>query len=87
MVPTRLQKDALQEFLNEHLGMAKMKALMRIYVFWSSMDRGNKKIDENVPRLRARSQSPPVECQSCPEMENLLFKLHINHKRLVNGAY
>ena len=62
-------KRILKDFHTDHLGMARIKALMRSYVFWLNMD---KELVENVESCRScviAGKAPPVKFTPWPKTD------------------
>lgn len=56
IIPTRLRSDVLDDLHKGHLGMVKMKALARSYVWWPGMD-------QEIERLT-------LQCPGCQMIQN-----------------
>ena len=77
VIPGTLQKRKLKDFHTGHTGIARMKSLIRSYVFWSYMDKG---IEENVKFCRGctiAAEAQPVKFTPWPKTERPCSRLHI----------
>ena len=60
VIPAVLTKKILKDFHTGHLGMSRMKALIRSYIYWPGMD----KDIENMQKLCIGSKSTSHKIQS-----------------------
>ena len=57
MIPTKLAKLVLNELHSSHLGIVRMKAMARSYVWWQNIDRD---IETRCEKCQATQSAPPV---------------------------
>ena len=60
IVPKRLQNQVLEELHRSHVGIARMKALARSYVWWPKLDEDIECLIKSCQRCQAVKNAPPV---------------------------
>lgn len=69
-IPTEVQKQILQECYSRHLGMSRMKILMRSYVYCPIMDRDIENCVKSCKGYALAAKASPVKYQSQPEADS-----------------
>ena len=67
VIPTALQKRILKEFYVSHLGMSRMKSLMRSYVNWTYMNRNIKNTVKACKGCALVAKKPPIKLSPWPK--------------------
>ena len=63
VIPTSLQKHMLKEFHVGHLGISKMKSLMRCYTYWLKMGEDIQNLVKSCRGCGLVAMSPPIKFQ------------------------
>ena len=78
VVPATLQKKILKDFHTGHPVAARMKSLMRSYVYWRNID---KDIEEKVKACRGCSlatKAPPIQFRPWPKADYPWSRIHMD---------
>ena len=60
IIPHYLQDKVMAELHKEHLGIAKMKAVARSYVWWKGIDRDLEQVAKSCSECVAVKQAPDL---------------------------
>ncbi|XP_054257058.1 uncharacterized protein K02A2.6-like [Macrosteles quadrilineatus] len=88
VIPNTLQKEVLKELHIGHLGMSKMKAMARSYVYWKNLDNDIENLVNNCDKCKQKRNEPsklnhhPWEEPTAP-----WHRSHLDFCGPVNGNY
>ena len=87
VIPTVLTKKILKDFHTGHLGINRMKALMRSYVYWPSMDKDIENMVKSWKSCASVAKAPSIKFNSWPKTDKLWSCLHIDYTGPIKGTY
>ena len=80
-------KEKFEKFLTGHLGMSRMKALMRSYVYWLGMDKDIENMVKLCKSCTLVAKAAPIKFNPWPKTDKPWSCLHINYVGLIKGTY
>lgn len=87
VMPVVLQRRMLKEFHQGHPGIARMKALMRSYIYWPKMDKDIEQIVKACRGCQLAAKAPPVKIIPWPKTDVPWTRLHIDYAGPMNGHH
>ena len=87
VIPHVLRKKVLKEFHLGHLGISRMKSLMRIYMYWPKMDQDIEDLVRYCKGYQLAAKSPPVRTQPWPKTDIPWSRIHMEYTGPLNGYY
>ncbi|XP_054281226.1 uncharacterized protein K02A2.6-like [Macrosteles quadrilineatus] len=88
VIPSSLQKEVLKELHVGHLGMTKMKAMARSYLYWKNVDRDIEELVRNCKICSQKRNEPPKD-RNHPweEPSGPWERIHLDFLGPMNGNY
>ncbi|XP_054276477.1 uncharacterized protein K02A2.6-like [Macrosteles quadrilineatus] len=88
VIPSTLQKEVLKELHVGHLGMTKMKAMARSYLYWKNVDRDIEELVRNCKICSQKRNEPPKD-RNHPweEPSGPWERIHLDFLGPMNGNY
>ena len=86
VMPCVLQK-ILKEFPMGHLGICRMKSLMRSYTYWPKMDQDIEKMIRECKGCQSAPKAPPIKTQLWPKTDIPWIHIHVNYAGPLMGYY